>query len=86
MGREQAQHHTAEYAGIHGLDTQHHSLPRTVQTGEAVRLGQQAKLRQGNIACREIDKIAHQGNERRLMFFPRCQYRRNANAEQHTEV
>lgn len=42
MGRQQAQQHTAEYAGIHGLDAQHAGLACAIQAGQAVRLRQQA--------------------------------------------
>ena len=73
MGRQQAQQHAAEYAGIHGLDAQHTGLACTVQAGQAVRLRQQAQLGKGDIAGGEIDEVAHQRNERRLMLFLLCQ-------------
>jgi len=73
MGCQQAQQHAAEHAGIHGLDAQHTGLARTVQAGQAVRLRQQTQLGKGNIAGGEIDEIAHQRNERRLMLFLLCQ-------------
>ena len=86
MGRQQAQQHAAEYAGIHGLDAQHAGLACTVQAGQAVRLRQQAQLGKGDIAGGEIDEVAHQRNERRLMLFLLCQRRRKPGAEQHAEV
>ena len=73
MGCQQAQQHAAEHAGIHGLDAQHAGLACTVQAGQAVRLRQQAQLGKGDIAGGEIDEVAHQCNERRLMLFLLCQ-------------
>ena len=73
MGRQQAQQHAAEHAGVHGLDAQHTGLACTVQAGQAVRLRQQAQLGKGDIAGGEIDEVAHQRNERRLMLFLLCQ-------------
>ena len=81
-----AQQNAAEHAGVHGLDAQHGGLARTVQSGEGVRLGQLPQRGQGDVARREVDQIAHQGNEPGLVLFLLSQRRRNADAEQHAEV
>lgn len=46
----------------------------------------QAQLGQRYIARCQVDKIAHQGDERRLMLFPLCQRRRKTGAEQHAQI
>ena len=85
-GGEQAQQNAAEHAGIHSLDAQHHGLACAVQAGKRIRLRQQAQLGQRYIARCQVDKIAHQGDERRLMLFPLCQRRRKPGAEQHAQI
>lgn len=84
--RYKPQQDAAEYAGVHGLDAQHGGLAGTGQAGQAVGLCQQAQLIQGHIAGRERNKIAHQGDQPRLMFIPPGQRGGNADAEQYTEV
>ena len=81
-----AQQNAAEHTGVHGLDAQHGGLARTVQSGEGVRLGQLPQRGQGDVARREVDQIAHQGDEPGLVLFLLSQRRRNADAEQHAEV
>ena len=76
----------AEHAGIHSLDAQHHGLACAVQAGKRIRLRQQAQLGQRYIARCQVDKITHQGDERRLMLFPLCQRRRKTGAEQHAQI
>ena len=85
-GGEQAQQNAAEHAGVHSLDAQHHGLACAVQAGKRIRLRQQAQLGQRYIARCQVDKIAHQGDERRLMLFPLCQRRRKTGAEQHAQI
>ena len=57
-----------------------------LQAGKRIRLRQQAQLGQRYIARCQVDKIAHQGDERRLMLFPLCQRRRKTGAEQHAQI